>query len=120
MKPSEVLAQMRDVLETRGWTQKRYVDGLGRRCLLGAAAGTRQGIWRPELCAANSAALTALEHKIVEMYPGSAGICSFNSFPFNSFPGDSISIFNDAPGRTLQEVFDLIDKTRIGLEEKGQ
>jgi hypothetical protein len=114
MKPSEVLVQMRDVLETRGWTQKCYIDGLGRRCLLGAA-GAPQGIRSPELCAATSAALTALEEKIVEMYPGGAGIRSFSSVP-----GDSIPIFNDAPGRTLQEVFDLIDKTRIGLEEKGQ
>jgi hypothetical protein len=113
MKPSEVLAQMRDVLETRGWTQKCYTDGLGRRCLLGAAAP--QGIWTPELCAATSAALTALEDKIVEMYPGGAGIRSFYSSP-----GDRIPIFNDAPGRTKQEVFDLIDKTLIGLEEKGQ
>lgn len=114
MKPSEVLAQMRDVLETRGWTQKCFIDGQGRRCLLGAV-GAVQGIWPPESCAASSAALTALEHKIAEMYPGSVAIRALNSLP-----GDSISVFNDAPGRTLQEIFDLIDKTRIGLEEKGQ
>ncbi|MCV7400376.1 hypothetical protein H7K24_09430 [Mycobacterium fragae] len=114
MKPSEVLAQIRDVLDTRGWTQHAYMDRRGRRCLLGAVAAV-QGTRRPELCAATSAAVMALEHKIAEMYPDSTGIRSLNFCP-----GDSISVFNDAPGRTLQEIFDLLDKTRIGLEEKGQ
>jgi hypothetical protein len=114
MKPSEVLAQMRDVLETRGWTQQSYIDRRGRRCLLGAV-GAVQGTRRLELWAAASDALTALEHKIAEIYPDSTGIRSLNTCP-----GDSISVFNDAPGRTLQEIFDLLDKTRIGLEEKGQ
>jgi hypothetical protein len=114
MKPSEVLTRMRDVLETRGWTQKRFMDRQGRRCLLGAVGAVR-GTWQPEFCAATSTALTALEHKIAEMHPGSTGIRALNSLP-----GDSISIFNDAPGRTLQEIFDLIDKTRIALEETGQ
>jgi hypothetical protein len=105
---------MRDVLETRGWTQKSFIDRRGRRCLLGTV-GAVQGTWQPEFCAASSAALTALEHKIAEMHPGSTGIRALDSLP-----GDGISIFNDAPGRTLQDIFDLIDKTRIGLEEKGQ
>lgn len=49
------------------------------------------------------------------MFPDCTGIRSLNTCP-----GDSISVFNDAPGRTLQEIFDPLDKTRIGLEEKGQ
>jgi hypothetical protein len=111
MKPSEVLVEMRDVLAARGWTQNCYMDEPGRRCLLGAAAA----VWSPERCPALSAALTALEDKIAEMYPCGAALRSVNSHA-----GSSLPVFNDAPGRTLQEILDLIDKTLIGLEEKGQ
>ncbi|ORB11854.1 hypothetical protein BST37_17850 [Mycobacterium noviomagense] len=62
-----------------------------------------------------SAALTALEGKIAEMYPSGVVIRSFEAHP-----GSRLPAFNDAPGRTMQEILDLIDKTLIGLEEKGQ
>lgn len=98
--PEQVAAALEaaaDYIETHGWTQGASIDGLGRVCASGA-------INRGGEC-------KAVVHNALREY-------LIESDAIGYYTG-SIMTWNDAPGRTQQDVTDGLRKAAIRYREKA-
>lgn len=85
-----------ETLTERGWCQKLIQDNEGRCCILGAmdvvyhqGASYKSGTWEE--------AKQLISEAIAS-----------NGYPYYLFTSDTIIKFNDAPGRTKEEVLELL------------
>jgi hypothetical protein len=98
---SEILEQAADVIEQRGWTTHTTYDGKGRVCAWGAmlvAAG-----WDPRVM--------SLSRERMDSLDAAARIArSARRFVDNHMLSlfGSVTSWNDMPGRTKQEVLDML------------
>jgi len=103
MKVSEFVAQVRDVLSGH-WTQGRYKnEHTGDVCILsGCERVTLYNIAEQDIVPTAARAVKAINKKTHEMH------------------NVSIIPFNDDDDTNHQDVLNLLDKTVIGLEERGE
>lgn len=103
MIASEIVGEMSDVLKRDGWIQNEFSTSNGR-CLYGAY---QEAMMSLSIEVGNAdvgeEVYFAIQDKIRETCGGIY----------------SMAAYNDREGRAVGEVLTLLDKTRIGLEEKG-
>jgi hypothetical protein len=99
MKPSEYVAEVADHLLANGWTQNSLFDGNGGSCLRGAMFAIT---WKN--LETGTEADYAHVDRLIRSKVASRGY-------------GTISSWNDAPGRTLNDVLDLLHQCKIGLKE---
>lgn len=96
MTVKEVLLGAAQVLETRGWCQKQYVDKRGCCCMSGAmqfAMGfdpRTDDMWRSDMSRIWLEAIAAVESQMGAM--------------------DTVIRWNDQQGRTVEEVLSVLEK----------
>lgn len=90
----EVLVGARNYLEEHGWVQATMTDG-ERVCVLGAIKAASGRVARPWHCG-----LFPHVQVLIQALTGKVGAVS----------SDPLTRWNDAPGRTKEEVLDLFDK----------
>lgn len=85
---TKVLQDMKDTLFERGWCQGRYSNEQGESCLVGVMSPYKNEAW----------SASKLLQKAIDM--------------------DSITAWNDAPGRTFDEVIGAIDQAIVLSKEQ--
>ena len=99
MKPSEICLKAKDVLRERGWTQGRMRNDDGAFCVWGA------------LVVADAGRVT-LDYSMSAAWARSALAAAV---------GDpSVGLWNDVPGRTLDEVLAALDQAAERLRGEGR
>ena len=120
---SEILGQMADLLETEGWIQHESRNEEGR-CMIGAYQDVlTTGQIEPGLQSVAREALHAMHSVIQEVDPPVVlGISQamLNLGGKRTLTFTTIPVYNDKYGRTKDEVLNVINKARIGLEEQGK
>lgn len=113
MKTSEVLSDAKDCL-ARGWVREVMVSPAGY-CMLGALdeALKQRRLDTEEHIEAWTSVKEILRQKIFEMFPHDVIHPCGDSFT-------CIAEFNDAPGRTRAEVFEVMEKAIAGCVERGE
>jgi hypothetical protein len=110
MKASEILAEARDAIAA-GWTQGTVENAHGSVCAVGAlrkAMMNHQEATNPK----------NMDEFIVAMEAGSVAGEFLKDLALE-FGAHSVINYNDATGRTHEEVLNWFDKGIIQLEEKG-
>lgn len=95
---ADILTQAADLLEERGWCQNRAEDRDGHFCAVGAL----------------DAALG-----VVEPYLTLGGLFSEAVRALRAHIGTSVVCWNDAPGRTADEVIGLLRRAAAQLEAQA-
>jgi hypothetical protein len=103
MKPSEYVAEVADHLVANGWAQNSLFDGNGGSCLRGAMLTvTWKNFTTPQKSGTEDCGTR---------------VCRFIQSKVAARGYGTISSWNDAPGRTLNDVLDFLHQCKIGLKE---
>lgn len=105
MKPSEIFREAKCVLFEDGWVQGSYGGGTEGRCIRGAISAVADRFEIHE----RTGAIPASCHEILITALGLDGIDT-------CLPGLA---FNDAPGRTFDEVIEVLDRAEKVAEQRG-
>lgn len=95
-------------LRVHGWTQGRLADSSGRLCLVGALVGCAHLEGPPQYIRTDPA-IRIIAQVIREQYPESADRGS---------DGTVIIKFNDARGRTQDEVERVLEKAAVAFDDE--
>jgi hypothetical protein len=103
VKPSEYVAKVAEELQTNGWIQGEMHDIKGSSCLFGAMSTV---VMRE---------IEELAGSGVQQQVNGLMAAKLRERGFNGIPA-----FNDAHGRTLNEVLDFLHECQIGLKEREE
>lgn len=93
MRPSEIIREARNQLFERGWTQREAESSDGRVCIMGAVNFAVYG--RSHCPMDYDAEKEGLRNRVADLL---------------SPTGAAVAHWNDAPGRTFDEVIEHLDK----------
>lgn len=103
MNAKEILTKAKTSIETKGWAQGAYCDDKGGLCMYGAIYDA-VGMLDPE----STVSLSGLqEDQYNELRAADMALVAV--------VGNSLVPFNDAPGRKVEEVYDVFDKAIASL-----
>lgn len=103
LHPSDVIENTADYIEEHGWTQRHMIDSEGKVCILGGFCLGVTNIFTSNTTEAVHAAKYAVAIAVWDAWRPGARCHATTS--------GVISSWNDAEGRTEQEVLDILRKT---------
>ncbi|WP_163552045.1 DUF6197 family protein [Candidatus Frankia alpina] len=117
-----LLRAARDELDRRGWTQHDFEAPTGEVCLLGAlnASLTRDPRHGPATVAAQRLLVAAAGTLTQRLVPTDHADEDPEELGLISYPIGEITEWNDADGRTLEQVVALLDTTASELDAASE
>lgn len=99
MKTSQILKEMKKQLLVRGWTQKDFENSMGQVCIMGSLTRT-EVITKVNQEAANR------------------GMKALRDTIYGEGQEGGVTRWNDVPGRTVEEVYLVLDQAILNEERK--